>query len=719
VFDLAAAMDCLSPIMSVSPSADLLERGLALHRRGAVAEAAAHYAEVLRADPANADAHYYLALISCRDGRFGEGAERVRQALAANPRHARACALLGRALTALGQREDALAAFDRAIALAPELAEAHGSRADLLAELGRHGEALDSYDRALALAPEVVEDQFNRGVTLAALGRHAEAMSSFDRVIAGKPGFAPAYVSRAKALFALGRRDEALRGVDVAIEIDPDLAEAWLGRGHCLNALRRYDEAFAAYDTAMRLNPDLDFAAGARLYSKLHLCDWRNLATEAADIVTAIGKGKASSEPFAFLAISSAAADQLACARRYVRSRPVFPPLWRGEIYAHDRIRVAYLSADFHDHATAALTTGLFEQHDRSKFDVIGLSYGPDDASPVRQRLTRAFPSFLDVRHDSDQAIAELVRRLEVDVVVDLKGFTADSRIDVLARRAAPIQVNYLGYPGTMGADYSDYVLADATVIPEDQCAFFTEQVVWLPDCYQINDDKRVVAERTPTRRDCGLPEDAFVFCCFNNTYKIGPSVFDIWMRLLKETENSVLWLFDGNSPSAAQLCRDNLRREAESRGVAATRLVFAERTPMADHLARQRLADLFLDTLPYNAHTTASDALWAGLPVLTRLGETFAGRVAASLLKAVGLEELITHASGEYEALALKLARDASYLASIKEKLARNRTTAPLFDTARATRHIEAAYTMMWQRYQAGEPAKPESAAAKPIRIS
>ena len=706
-------------MMSVSPISDLLQRGLALHRRGAVAEAAAHYAEVLRADPANADAHYYLAFISCRAGRFAEGAERARQALAANPQHARASALLGRALTALGQREDALAAFDRAIALAPELAEAHGSRADLLAELGRHGEALDSYDRALALAPDVVEDQFNRGVALAALGRHTEAISSFDRVIAAKPGFAPAYVSRAKALFALGRGDEALQAVDAALEIAPDLAEAWLGRGHCLNALKRYDEAFAAYDNAVRLNPNLDYAAGARLYAKLHLCDWRNFATEAAAIVTAIGEGKPSSEPFAFLAISSSAADQFACARRYVRTQTLFPPLWRGEIYAHDRIRVAYLSADFHDHATAALAAGLFEQHDRSNCDVIGISYGPDDSSAARQRLTRAFPRFLDVRHDSDQDIAELIRRLEIDIVVDLKGFTADSRIDVLARRAAPIQVNYLGYPGTMGADTIDYILADATVIPEEQCAFYTEQVVWLPDCYQINDDKRMVAERTPTRRDYGLPEDAFVYCCFNNTYKIGPGVFDIWMRLLQQTEGSVLWLFDGNSPSAARLCRHNLRREAESRGVAAARLVFAERCAMADHLARQRLADLFLDTWPYNAHTTASDALWVGLPVLTRLGESFAGRVAGSLLKAIGLEELITHSPGAYEALALRLARDATYLASIKEKLARSRATAPLFDTARTTRHIEAAYTIMWRRYQAGEPARSAAAARKPIRIT
>ena len=713
------AIDCPFSMTSSFPIADLLQRGLALHRRGAVAEAAAHYAEVLRADPANADAHYYLAMISCHAGHFAEGAELARKALAADPQHPRAAVLLGRALTALGRHQDALAAFDRAIALAPDLAEAHGNRADLLAELGRHAEALDSYDRALALAPDVVEDQFNRGVALAALGRHTEAISNFDRVIAGKPGFAPAHVSRAKALFALGRRDEALRGVETALGIDPNLGEAWLGRGHCLDALRRYDEAFAAYDTAVALDATLSYAAGARLYAKLHLCDWTKLAAETADVVAAIRADKPSITPFAFLAISSSPADQLRCARRYVQAQPVFPPLWRGEVYAHDRIRVAYLSADFHDHATAALTAGLFEQHDRSRFDVTGISFGPDDKSSMRQRLQRAFGRFIDVRHDGDQDIAALIRRLEIDIVVDLKGFTADSRIDVLARRAAPIQVNYLGFPGTMAADYMDYVLADATVIPEDQCTFYTEQVVWLPDCYQINDDNRPVAERAPTRRDCGLPENGSVFCCFNNSYKIGPKVFDLWMRLLKETDNSVLWLLEANSPSAARLCRDNLRREAENRGIAATRLVFADRLSAPDNLARQRLADLFLDTLPYNAHTTASDALWAGLPVLTRLGESFAGRVGASLLQAVGLDELITHTAEAYEALALKLARDPSHLASIKDKLARNRAAAPLFDTAGTTRHIEAAYTMMWQRYQAGEPARLAPAEARPIQIS
>jgi predicted O-linked N-acetylglucosamine transferase (SPINDLY family) len=705
--------------MPASPIADLLERGLALHRRGAMTEAAAHYAEVLRADPANADAHYYLAMIACHAGRFAEGAELARKALAADPQYVRAHSLLGRALTALGQHHEALASFERAIALAPELAEAHGNRADVLSELGRYAEAIDSYDRALALAPDVVEDWFNRGAASSAVGRHTEAISNFDRVIAAKPGFAPAHLSRAKALFALGRREEALTGADEALAIDPNLAEAWLGRGNCLNDLKLFDQAFAVYDTALKLSPDLSYAAGARLYAKLHLCDWANLETETAQIVTAVRDGMPASEPFVFLAVPSSAADQLRCARLYVQEQPVFPPVWSGEVYSHDRIRVAYLSGDFHDHATAALTAGLFEQHDKSRFDITGISFGPDDNSAVRQRLQRAFPRFIDVQRDSDQEIADLIRRLEIDIVVDLKGFTADSRFDVLARRAAPVQVNYLGYPGTMAADHIDYILADPTVIPDEHCGFYTEQVVWLPGCYQINDDKRPIAESVPTRRECGLPDRGFVYCCFNNTYKISPGMFDIWMRLLKKTDNSVLWLFEGSSPSATNLCRDNLRREAKNRGVASARLVFAGRVNVQDHLARHRLADLFLDTLPYNAHTTASDALWAGLPVLTCLGETFAGRVAASLLQAVGLAELVTHSLEEYEALACRLALDAPYLASVKATLARQRHSASLFDTKRVTRQIEAAYTTMWQRYQAGQKPKAGSATAKPIRVA
>jgi predicted O-linked N-acetylglucosamine transferase (SPINDLY family) len=393
------------------------------------------------------------------------------------------------------------------------------------------------------------------------------------------------------------------------------------------------------------------------------------------------------------------------CAERYIADRhpPAPVPLWRGERYRHDRIRVAYLSADFHDHATAHLAAGLFEHHDRARFETFAVSFGPDDRSAMRQRLERAFGRFIDVRGKTDQAIAELVRRHEIDIAVDLKGVTLGARPGVLARRPAPLQVNYLGYPGTMGAPYIDYLIADAFVVPPDGEGAYSEKVVRLPDCYQINDATRPVAQAPPSRAQAGLPPDAFVFCCFNNNYKITPDLFDVWMRLLRAVEGSVLWLLEGNAHAPG-----NLRREAQARGVAADRLVFAPRLADLDaHLARHRLADLFLDTHYCNAHTTASDALWAGLPLLTCAGATFASRVAGSLLHAVGLPELVTHSLADYEALALTLARDEILLADVRDRLARNRLTVPLFDTARTTRAIEQAFTAMWERHKGNEPPK------------
>ena len=623
--------------MSVSPASDLLQQGLALHRRGAVGEAAARYGEVLRADPANADALYYLALISCQHGRFEEGVELARKSLDSDPKQARSHVILGRALHALGRNDDALSSFDRAIALAPELAPAHANRADVLSKIGRNAEALDSYDRALALAPDSVADWMNRGVALIALNRHDEAVTSFNR------GFA----------------------------LDPDFAQAD------------------------------DFRAPL-LLSKLRICDWTNLAAETAQLLAMVRAEKPLSLPYAIVAISSSPAEQLQCARRYVQEQPAYPPLWQGEAYAHDRLRVAYLSADFNEHPTAYLTAGLFEQHDKSRFEITALSFGQNDNSPARRRLEAAFGHFIDVRDSSDQEIAALMRRSEIDIAVDLMGFTKDHRLGVLARRAAPIQVNYLGYPGTTGAPYMDYILADATVISEDHDAFYAERVVRLPGTYQINDNRRAIGLRTPTREECGLPQDAFVFCCFNNPQKITPEIFDIWMRLLRATDNSVLWLFAGNAKAAA-----NLRLETEKRGVAPERLIFAPKASVADHLARHRLADLCLDTLPYNAHTTASDALWAGLPLVTCPGQCFAGRVAASLLAAAGLSELIAVSLEDYEALALKLALEPSRLREVREKLIRNRLSCPLFDTERYRRDIESAYVTMWQNWQHGRPAR------------
>ncbi|MGP1609654.1 MAG: O-linked N-acetylglucosamine transferase, SPINDLY family protein, partial [Burkholderiales bacterium] len=398
--------------------------------------------------------------------------------------------------------------------------------------------------------------------------------------------------------------------------------------------------------------------------------------------------------------LSDSAAEQLQCARTYAaRKYPVISPLWVGERYRHDRIRIAYLSADFYLHATSHLMVELFERHDKMHFEVSAWSFGPDTRDAMRARLQKSFEQFHDVRIQSDTEVAALLRAQEIDIAIDLKGFTDGCRPAIFARRVAPIQVNYLGYPGTTGADYMDYIIGDAEVIPEGHDDFYSERVVRLPDSYQVNDSKRVISGRVPGRAEAGLPESGFVFSCFNNSYKITPEVFAVWMRLLQRVEGSVLWLLEDNAAASR-----NLRLEAEAMGVRADRLVFAPRLLPPDHLARHRLADLFLDTLPCNAHTTASDALWAGLPLLTCRGHAFPGRVAASLLRAIGLPELITDSLADYEALAFRLATTPALLADIQSRLAQNKTTHPLFDIDRYRRHIESAYITMHERYQRGE---------------
>jgi len=727
-----------------SPStADQIEEALALQRRGALADAAARYAELLRIDPGNSDVYYYLGMMVCQEGRFSEGIEFARKSLAADPRNSRAYVLLGRASSALGRQDEALTCFERAIALKPELAQAHACRADVLSDLGRTAEAIEGYDKALLLTPEVAEDWVNRGAALCRLGRLEEALASFDKAIERTPNIAQIHARRAKVLLDLGRDNEALASIDHALRIEPSLADAWLVRGNlffnrknyqnasasyeralkltpnsalawlsyggALLQLNQYDRAFAVYEKAAALDPELDYALGHGVFAQLNVCKWETLRANTRQLLSGLEEEKRTSMPFALLAMQSTAAEQFKCAELYTKNMVAFSPTWRGELYAHDRIRIAYLSADFHEHPVAHLIAGLFEHHDRARFAVTGLSFGSSKNSAMRKRLAAAFEHFVDIEIESDASIAGLIRQLEIDIVVDLMGHTQSARFGILARRPAPTQVHFLGYPGTTGTRLIDYIVADPTVIPEKHFRFYSERVVWLPDTYQANDGKRQISGRKPTRQECGLPEAAFVFCCFNSAFKITPEIFDVWMRLLAAKANSVLWLL-GTNPTAEA----NLRREGERRGIASDRLIFAPRIPLTDHLARQQLADLFLDTLPYNAHTTASDALWAGLPVLTCLGETFAGRVAASLLKAVGLPELVTASLEEYEALGLKLAREPSFLGLIKAKLARNRDTYPLFDTARFTRHIEAAYTTMWERQQRGEP--PEAFVVKPI---
>jgi predicted O-linked N-acetylglucosamine transferase (SPINDLY family) len=466
--------------------------------------------------------------------------------------------------------------------------------------------------------------------------------------------------------------------------------------------LKRHAEAIADFERAVSLRPDLPYVRGDLVHAKLHCCQWISLDQHVAKIVEGVRSSRSSDWPHSFIAISASPRDQLACAQQYVgdRCRPATVPVWDGTKYQHDRIRVAYLSADFREHPVAFLSAGLFETHDRSRFHTVALSLAHDRSSHMRARLQSAFDEFIDVDGKSDAEVASLIRKKEIGIVVDLMGFTLRNRMEILAQRAAPIQVNYLGFPGTTGAPYIDYVLADGTVAPFSEQDAFSEHIVHLPNCYQVNDRKRPVAARVPTRSEVGLPEQGFVFCCFNSSFKITRAVFDVWMRLLKDTDRSVLWLLGTN-----ELAAGNLRREATARGVDEERLVFASRVNHADHLARHRLADVFLDTLPYNAHTTGSDALWAGVPLLTCKGSTFAGRVGASLLFAAGLPELVTESLEEYESRALQLVRNPAKLKALRERLRANRLMCPLFDTERSCRHIEAAYTNMWQRFQRGEP--------------
>lgn len=674
---------------------------LALQERGALEQARSAYQKALALAPGHSSVMNNLAAVFIELKQFPEARALCERLLEMNPRDETALLKLANCQLKQDSAEAALLSYDRALRVKPGYADALNNRGIALLKLKRPQEALASYDRALAAKPDYVEAHYNRGNVLLDLRRPGEALASYDRALAMKPGDAEVLYNRGIALFKLRRPQEALASYDRALAARPDYVEALYNRGLALLDLGRYEELIASFKRLLGIKPDCDYALGYLLQARMQCCEWTEYDTSAARISEDVRAGRPADLPLDFLVVSGSAADQLRCSRTYVADKypAAAQPVWRGERYRHDKIRVAYLSADLRNHATAYLMAGLFEAHDRTRFEITALTLGPDANDEMRARLNPAFDRFVDVDNKSDEEVALLLRELEIDIAVDLKGFTKHCRPGILAHRAAPVQVNYLGYPGTMGADYIDYIIGDRTVIPPDHQAFYSEKVVYLPDCYQVNDSRRRIAAHAPTRGQAGLPEQGFVFCCFNNNHKINPRVFGIWMRLLQEVNGSVIWLL-GDNPVAAR----NLRREAERRGVAPGRVVFAPRVGMEEHLARHRLADLFLDTLPYNAHTTTSDALWAGLPVLTHMGHTFAGRVAASLLEAAGLPELITHSWEDYEALALKLATDGYLLSGIKARLAQNRATCPLFDTDRFRRHIEAAYVTMWERAQRGE---------------
>jgi predicted O-linked N-acetylglucosamine transferase (SPINDLY family) len=656
--------------------------------------------KVIARDPRVAKAYELLAYI-CGNRQDLTACEEFLEKAAALPQCSpEALFYLGRAQLQRGRAREAVESFGRAMKLAGEFFEGLHELGVAHSALSAHEPALQAFRRAERLHPRSRELQSNLADTLAALQQFGPALQHYDRALTLDPKFVQAWANRGTVLTELGRGPEALESYERALTLAPEDVPTWMNRAATLTVLKRHAEALACYDEVARLAPDTDYLRSQRLHAAMFVCRWDGWAQQVDDIVARVEAGEKAAMPFALTAAPASSATLLKCARNFALDKhPSRGPA--ASAAARDparKLRVGYFSTDFREHPVSQLIARVLECHDRHRFEWFGFALGPPARDEMGTRIAAAFDHFSQVGDRSDAAIAAMARDAGIDIAVDLNGFTEGARPDIFARRAAPVQVNYLGYPGTMGCDYMDYIVADATLIPPGDYDCYSEKVVVLPGSYQANDNTKRISEAVTTRARMGLPPDGFVFACFNSNYKITPDVFDVWMRLLRNVPGSVLWLLQGNADAQRAI-----EAEARQRGIDPERIVWAQRMPLAEHLVRHAHADLFLDTFHYNAHTTGGDALWSGLPVLTLAGPTFASRVCASLLGAVGLPELVTHSVEAYEALATTLATSPQRLAELRGRLQANRKTMPLFDSTQFARRIEAAYEAMWDRHQRG----------------
>lgn len=673
----------------------------AANLRGDYAEAQSHCWRVLKTHPEVVEAWYNQGIAKRGMGRRAEAIECQKKvaALSANSADAQnACGLEFIELEAYREAEQCL---NRVLILSPNHTSGLSNKAYLLQRQKRFDEAEPLIRRAIALKPDFATFHANLGAILNKRMMYGAAERVLEKALELDPGIAEAWSNLANARSGQRKFSEAETACRQAIALKPSLLDAWSNFGDILRETRQYSEAAEAYAHLLARSPSFDFVKGRLLYSLMQCCDWRRYEELRDAINKGLSNDQKVADPFGFQAVAESTADLLKCAR--LLAQEFFPercPKKACEAYwpRHDKIRIGYLSGEFRTQATAILMAGLYERHNKSNFTITAFDNGENDHSELRARIENAFDDIVDIAGLTDEEAARAIEHREIDILVNLNGYFGKGRQGVFSLRPSPIQINYLGFPGTLGADYIDYLIADDTVIPEEKYGDYAEKIVCLPDCYQANDNQRPRPYLIGSRTEAGLPDEAFVYCCFNNSYKITPACFSRWIRILKQVDCSVLWLLEDNATAKA-----NLQREAAAQGIDPTRLIFARRAPPEAHLARHALADLFLDSLPYNAHTTASDALWTGLPVLTRIGDTFPGRVAASLLKAIGLPELITRTDADYELLAVELANNLDKLHAIRNRLDQNRLRTPLFDTERFTRHIEAAFSTMYERLHAG----------------
>ena len=707
--------------------------GITLRDLGQKEQAIESLKKAIEIDSNYVDAYYNLAITFKDLDQVEESVQIYKKVIEINPKFAQAHNNLGNIYKGLGKNKEAIQSFEEAIKINPNFAQAHNNLGNIFKDLGQPNDAIQSYKTAIEIKPDFAEFYYNLGLSLKNIAKFDEAIISFNDAIANNPNFAEAHNDLGSCFTLLGQMSKALDSYKKAIAIKPDFAEAHNNLGNVFNLmgkvksaiksfelavsfdadfaealnslanvfkkLKKRSKALLYYENAAAINPDLDFIFGDILNIKMHLSIWNDLPINLKDLEKKINNKEKVIDPFNLMGLIDDPALQRIATEVRINSaysqNYTLPQI--NDYLRHSKIRIGYFSADFREHPVGFLTAELYELHDRDHFEIHAFSYGLETNGVINLRIKAGVDYFHNVDLMSHKEIVLLARSLEIDIAVDLGGLTGRSRTSIFAMSAAPIQLSYIGYLGTMGADYYDYLIADPMMIPQESQKHYVEKIVYLPS-FQVNDSKDLPPEITLTRKEVGLPDKGFVFCCFNNTYKFTPTVFDSWARILKAVEGSVLLIYVDNNSAEV-----NLTQEIIKRNIKPNRLIFGERLQREAYLARYRVADLFLDTHPYNAGTTASDALKMGVPMLTYIGRSYQARMGASILNSINLPELITNSLEEYESLAIELASNPDKLKKIKDKLQSNLTTAPLFNTPLFTKNIESAYTQMYERHHAG----------------
>ena len=674
-------------------------------QNGKISEAKDICIDILKTEPNNYNALYLLGVIEFQTKNYLKSVEIIAKTIEINPNNSEYYNFKGIVLVHLNKFEEAIQSWSKAIETDPNNVDAYNNRGNALIKLKKNDLALKDFDMAIKIKPNFAQAYNNRGVILKDLNRLDLALESTNKAIEINPKYADAYNLKGAILRELKQIEESIKNYNKALELNPNFANAHVNRGNILlNENKQIELALESFSKALKINPNLDFLFGKYIHTKTWLSNWNFIDEEINSLKNKIINGEKTATPFPILSLIDFPDLQKKNAINFVENQysltSNLEPIIKKTL--NKKIRIGYYSADFNNHPTSYLMVHLLELHDRSNFEIFGFSLENRKDDEMRKRVSKACDKFLDVSLKSDVEIAKISRDLEIDIACDVMGFTKGNKFQIFAEKCAPIQVSYLAFAGTTGANFIDYVIADKTLVSKELQKHYSEKIISLPGTYQVNDSTKKISDKVFTREELGLPKNGFVFCCFNNNYKILPSVFDIWMRLLKKIKGSVLWLLVENSTA-----KENLKKEAVKRNVDENRIIFAKIMPLADHLARHRCADLFIDTFPYTAHTTCSDALWAGLPVITRVGNSFPSRVSASLLTAIDLPELITHTEKEFEDLAIEFANNKSKLDEIKIKLEKNKISESLFNTKLYTKNIESSFKIIYDRYLNNLPAE------------